>query len=133
MCFFELIKTLVNCRDVATAAGRDGKVGLIAVHDLEQGVLQGGLYMAIDCEFPYWEKCRSIILPLSGEEPEILFNFLIHPLGLSVRLRVVYSCQLSINSKFLVQCFDEPGHELQSSVANNTPWEPVESEHVTYM
>lgn len=69
-------------------------------------------------------------MPLSGEELEILFNSLIHPLGLSICLRVVCGHQLSVDAKFLVQRFDEPGRELRSSVANNTSWEPVESEHI---
>lgn len=86
--------------------------------------------MAIDCEFSYWEKRCPIVLPLSSEEPEVLFDFLIHPLSLFVRLRVVCSRQLSVDAKFLVQCFNELGCELQSSVTDNTSWEPVESEHI---
>lgn len=38
-CFLELIKTLVNCGDVAATTGGHSEVGLIAIHDLEWGVL----------------------------------------------------------------------------------------------
>lgn len=33
--FSQWSQALVHCRDIATTAGRDSKVGLIAVHDLE--------------------------------------------------------------------------------------------------
>lgn len=111
-------------------AGGNGEVGLIAVYDLEQWVLQGRLYAAIDHKFFHWEKRSPVILPLLSEEPEILFNLLIYALHLSIYLRVIYSHQLAIDTELWVQSFDEPGCKLRSSITDDTLWESVESEYV---
>lgn len=90
--FLELVKMLVNYGDVAVTTGGDSEVGLVAVHDLKRGVLQDRLNAAIDCKFSYWEESSPIVLPLLGEEPEILLDLLVHSFYLSVCLKVVRSC-----------------------------------------
>lgn len=82
---------LVNCRNVATTASRDSEVRLVAVHDFKWRMLQCRLYAAVDREFSYWEKCGPVILPLSGEESEVLLDLLVHTLSLPICPRVVYS------------------------------------------
>lgn len=109
----------INCRDVATTTGKDGKVGLIAIHDFEQRMLQGRLDVAVNHEFSYWEKHGLVILPLPGKELEVLFDLLVPSFSLSIRLRVVCGCQLPIDTKLLVQGFNKPGYELWSLVTDN--------------
>lgn len=58
--------------------------------------------MAVDRELSYWEKRSPIVLPLLGEELEILLDLLVHPFSLSIRLRVICSSQLPVDAKFLV-------------------------------
>lgn len=100
--FFELIKAFVDCRNVAAASGRDGEVGLIAIYDFKWRVLQSRLNAAIDCEFPYWEKCGPVVLPLPGKESKVLFDLFVHPFSLPIRVRVVCGHELSIDTELLV-------------------------------
>lgn len=69
-------------------------------------------------------------MSLLGEEAEILLNFLIHMLSLSICPRVVCGRKLAINTEFLVQGFDEPRCELRSSIADDALREAMKSEHV---
>lgn len=88
--FFELIKTLINCKDVATTTDGNSEVGLISVHNFKWRVLQCRLNAVVDREFSYREKGGPVVLPLSGEEAEVLFDFFIHAFSLSIYLRMIY-------------------------------------------
>lgn len=65
-------------------------------------MLQGRLNTVINHEFFYWKKCGPIVLPLLGEESKVLFDLLVHPFSLSIRLRVVHSYELAIDTEFLI-------------------------------
>lgn len=65
-------------------------------------MLQGRLDTAVDRKFSYWEKHGPVILPLPGKELKVLFDFLVHLFSLSIRLRVVCSRELAIDTEFLV-------------------------------
>jgi hypothetical protein len=51
--------------------------------------LGGRVYMVVILELCHGEKVRPIILPLTTKEPQVLFQFLIYPFCLPIRLRVV--------------------------------------------
>lgn len=116
-----MIEVFVDRRDVAATTSGDGEVGLIAVHNFEQQVLQCRLDAAVDRKLLYWEKRGLVVLPLSGKETEILLDLLIHAFSLSIRLRMICGHWLAIDAELLVQGLDELGYELQSPITDDTP------------
>jgi len=91
----------------------------------ERRVLSGGMNLVVILEFHEWQEPHPIILSLVGEEPEILFEFLVDPFCLSITLRVVGCGGCQLNSEQPVEFLGEFRYELGTSIRDNFPRETV--------
>lgn len=84
--FPQLFNTGISCGHIALSSDGDGKVGLVAVENFERRALESGLEAVVDNEFADRQKRSPVILALACERSEVLFDFLVHALCLSVCL-----------------------------------------------
>jgi hypothetical protein len=64
-------------------------VGKVTVDDLEGGVAMGRVDMGVDDEFDHGEMLVPVVLSLASVEVEILLDFLVGTLSLTIGLWVI--------------------------------------------
>ena len=81
--------------------------------------------MIIILELRKREQLGPVILPLIDKEPEVLLQFLVHPLCLPIPLRVISGGSSQFDSEHAVELPRELRNELRTSVRDDLPGEPV--------
>ena len=74
------------------------------------------MYLIVYRKFCCCQPLRPILLPMLNKESEILLQFLIHPLSLSICLRMKHRRQLRLDSQHPIQLLCQLRHELRSSI-----------------
>ena len=91
----------------------------------ERGLLRGRVDVVVVREFAQGEEFIPVILSLVHEEAEELFELLVDPFGLAVRLWVVCSGRRELNTEKAVEFAGEICDELRASIRQDRARGPV--------
>jgi hypothetical protein len=95
-------------------------VGKVTVDDFEGGVAVGRVDVGVDDKFSHGEVLVPVVLSSASIEAEILLNFLVGTLGLTVGLWVIGGGEVRFNAEVVEEGAGELGGKLGSPVADDT-------------
>jgi hypothetical protein len=95
-------------------------VGKVTVDDFEGGVAIGRVDVGVDDEFGHGEMLVPVVLLPASIEAEVLLDFLVGALGLTVGLWVIGGGEVRFNAKAAEEGAGELGGELGSLVTDDT-------------
>ena len=98
---------------------------MTAAVEHERGLLRGRVDVVVVREFAEGEELVPVILSLVHEEAEELFELLVDPFGLAVRLWVVCSGRCELNTEEAVEFAGEICDELRASIGQDRARGPV--------
>jgi hypothetical protein len=100
-------------------------VGKVTVDDFEGGVAMGRVDAGVDDEFGHGEMLVPVVLSPASIEAEVLLDFLVGALSLTIGLWVIGGGEVRFNAKATEEGMGELGGELGSTVADDTKGKAV--------
>ena len=100
-------------------SGFDSVIRFLSIIEIEGGVASCRVLPCVVDECCTGKPFYPIILMVIGENPEILFNFLVCSFRLTIGLGMIGGGEGSLDSDALVQFSRELGRELWSSIADD--------------
>src|ERR1700674_2206809 len=97
-------------------------IWMTSIIDKEGGGASGAMNFVVIGEFCCGQPIKPIVLAIVYEEAKVLFDFLIHTLGLSVGLGVICGRGVHFDSNETIKILHELVNKLWSSIADNFSW-----------
>jgi len=128
--FLEVGGIFLSVGRTEAQVGVDCDVGVVAFVGEEGGDTSGCTRGVVKSELCEWEEFGPIVLLVVAVDSEILFESLVHPLGLTISFWVIARGEMQGHSECFSERAEEVGDELQTSVGGDMGGYSMFGKHV---